>query len=587
MRLFKPYLVLQSLLLFVLGNVNPLAAQHEPVGIQEDFYVNAQLPWHKAVLDSQDKVLAWYHPEKNLGYDQFLRLDWDFLEHKVPTEGNTGLKVYLISSIYDPETLQGIRSKADVQHNPASLYAHLVDTLVRWYPYAGDEEAIQVVRRMLDYQLAHGTTPVDWDWPNVPFATSCDDDLEYGRCLRDVPTDFYGGIESDKVGELGLAYVLVYELTGVRKYLEAGIHCAEALANHLPTLQAVGPEYPWTKRYMHAGDATHTPWAYRIDARTGEVIDGEIFGGMVVASVRLFDELVRLGEGSTEKYRQARDMAWRWILENPLNTSSPAWDRWTGYYEDVPKDPENVNDMSSIMTAYYILSHDDPSTVDPQWLTHVGYLLDRSRSLLGRGPYYGAWGIDEQERPLDNIPFTSGKGCCSRAGLSCRTSAWGAVNAMYYAKTGDGTAWENAYRSLNYATYFASSDGKIACCGLGASSNLYWFEDGYADAGRSFTWAMGAVPEFAPMGQDHLLFSSWVVQKVTYGNHKIAYRTFGKDGTEVLRLSFRPAHVTAGGAALPERHDLQAPGYQVQPLAGGDFIVHVRHTGSNDVAISE
>lgn len=121
-------------------------------------YINAQLPWHRAVLDSQGRLLAWYHPEKNLGYDKFLRLDWDFLEHKVPKEGNTGLKVYLVNSIYDPETLQGIKSELDIQHNPAGAYAHFVDMLMGWYPYSGDEEAIRVVWEMLDYQLAHGTT---------------------------------------------------------------------------------------------------------------------------------------------------------------------------------------------------------------------------------------------------------------------------------------------------------------------------------------------------------------------------------------------------------------------------------------------
>ena len=530
-------------------------------------------------------MLAWYHPEKNLGYDEFLRLDWDFLEHKVPNEGNTGLKVYLINSIYDPETLQGIKSKADIQHNPASLYAHLVDMLVGWYPYSADEAAIQVVRQMLDYQLAHGTTPADWDWPNVPFATSCDDDLEYGRCLRDVPTDFYGGIETDKVGEMGLAYVLFYEITGERKYLEAGIHCAEALAKHVPAGNAEAEEYPWVKPYLHPGDDTHTPWPFRVNARTGEVIDGEVFGGMVVASVRLFDELLRLGEGDTKNFRRVRDVAWKWILDYPLNTSSPAFDRWTGYYEDVPKDPENVNDMSSMMTAYYMLSQDDPATVDPDWQIHAGYLLDRSRGLLGRGPFFGAWAIDEQERPLANIPFTSARGCCSRAGLTCRTSAWGAINAMYYEKTGDGTARENAFRSLNYGTYFAASDGKIACCGTGVAINLYWFEDGYADAGRSFTWAMGAVPEFAPVGQDHLLRASSVVQKVTYGSHRIEYRTFGKSGTEVLRLSFRPAHVSAGTTALTERNDLKEAGYTVQSLSDGDFILRVRHVAANELSI--
>ena len=550
----------------------------------QDIYLNAQLPWHKAVLDGQGKVLAWYHPEKNLGYDQFLRLNWDFLEHKVPNEKNTGLKVYLLSSVFDPDTLQGIKSNADIQHNPASTYAHFVDGLMGWYPYSGDEEAIRVVREMLDYQLAHGTTPADWDWPSVPFATACDGDLEYGHCLRDVPTDYYGGTEPDKVGELGRAYVLFYELTGERKYLDAGLKCADALRKHLAGFSAEAAEFAWTKRYVHAGDATHTPWPFRVDARTGEIIGGEEFGGMVVAGVRLFDELARIGAGDAEGFRKARDVAWKWILDNQLNMGSPAWARWTGYYEDVMKDTDNVNDMNSLTTAYYILSHDDPAAVDPEWQTHVGYLLDSDRGILGRGPYFGAWAIDEQQKPLQNPPFTGALGCCSRAGLTCRTAAFGVINAMYYKKTGDGTARENAFRSLNYATYFAGSDGRIACCGTGAASSLYWYEDGYADAGRNFAWAMGAMPEFAPIGQDHLLHSSSVVQKVSYGKHQVEYRTFDQASTEVLRLSFKPAHVTAGGTALTQMEDLKGDGYTVHPLAPSDYEVSVRHS-SNQVSV--
>jgi hypothetical protein len=47
----------------------------------------------------------------------------------------------------------------------------------------------------------------------------------------------------------------------------------------------------------------------------------------------------------------------------------------------------------------------------------------------------------------------------------CRTSEWGALNAMYYEKTHDGRARENVLRSLNYATYFAESNLKVNCCG--------------------------------------------------------------------------------------------------------------------------
>jgi hypothetical protein len=548
---------------------------------QEGFYVNADMPWHNAVLDAQGRLLAWYHPEKNLGYDKFMRLDWDFLEHKVPIEKNSGVKVYLTAPTYDPATLQGL----SWQHNPAGTYAHLMDMLVGWYPYSGDEDSISVMREMLHYQLAHGTTPADWEWANVPFATSCLDDKEYGRCIQDMPREFYGGIETDKIGELGLAYVFFYEMTGERKYLGAGIHCADQLAKH-----------------VRAGDANRTPWLFRIDARTGDVIAGEEYGGMIVGPVRLFDELLKLGEGDATSFKRARDMAWKWLIDNPLNKASAAWDKWSGYYEDVPKDTVNVNDMTSIMTAYYILSHEDPAMVDPDWKHHVGHLIDRSRVLLGRGPFFGAWAIDEQLRPdggitgalsvdTEYIPRggvllgTDNRGCCSRAGLVCRTSQWGAVNAMYFEKTGDGTARENAFRSLNYATYFATSDGKIICCGEGTGGE-WWFEDGHADAGRSFMWALGAVPAFAPIAQDHLLRSSSVVQKVKYGNRSVEYRTFDTVGTDVLRLSFKPNRVTAGGTPLAERNDIKEEGYTVQPMAGGDYVVRVRHTRSNEITLS-
>ena len=157
---------------------------------------------------------------------------------------------------------------------------------------------------------------------------------------------------------------------------------------------------------------------------------------------------------------------------------------------------------------------------------------------------------------------------------------------MYYEKARDGQAREDAFRSLNYATYFAASDGKISCCGFGGIPGPYWFEDGYADAGRSFMWALGAIPEFAPVGQDHLLRSSSTVQKVTYGKRSVEYRTFDKVGTEVLRLSFKPTRLMVGGGLLTARSDLREEGYTVRVMAGGDFEVRVRRVKSNDISIS-
>jgi hypothetical protein len=527
--------------------------------------VNAQLPWQKAVVDVNGRLLAWYHPEKSQGYDKVLRLAWDFIEHKVPNDPVTGLKVYLVNSVYDDSTLQG----RNWQGNPASLYGQFVDSLMGWYPYSGDEQAVEVVRSMLDYQLAHGTTPADWDWASVPYATSCKNSPEYGGCLQDMPHEFIGGIETDKLGELGIGYVLFYEMTGERKYLDAGIMCAEALAKH-----------------VKPGDADHTPWPFRVDARTGrvlggrlnahpmEVTDGEDYGGMVVASVRLLDELVRLREGDTGSFARTRDLAWKWILNYPMRN-----DRWSGYFEDVPQNKSNLNQAAPTMTAYYILTRPDPAAVDRGWINHVGHIIDWVRRSLGRGPYFQAWAIDEQGEPPNF------QGCCSRSGLASDTSRWGAINAMYYEKTNDTQAREDAFRSLNYATYFAASDGKISCCGTGFDGQ-YWFDDGYADYSRNFSWGMGAIPEFAPAGESHLLRSSSVVQKVAYADHSILYRTFDPAAVEVLRLHFKPTQVTAGGVTLAQQDRVEDEGYTLLPLPAGDFVVRVRHTHSGEVRIA-
>jgi hypothetical protein len=157
------------------------------------------------------------------------------------------------------------------------------------------------------------------------------------------------------------------------------------------------------------------------------------------------------------------------------------------------------------------------------------------------------------------------------------------VNAFLYARTGDERARESAVRSLNYATYFATRDGRISCCGR-RPGNTFWFSDGYGDYLRSFNWAMAALPELAPKRQTHLLGSSSVVQSVAYTRGSVAYRTFDTGSTEVFRLRFRPGRVTAGGT-LSERADLTEEGYVVQRLGDGDYAVRIRHDRSGRVRI--
>jgi hypothetical protein len=137
---------------------------------------------------------------------------------------------------------------------------------------------------------------------------------------------------------------------------------------------------------------------------------------------------------------------------------------------------------------------------------------------------------------------------------------------------------------MNYATYFADSEGRIACCGVDYH-NPYWFSDGYADYLRHLNWIMGALPDLAPVGENHLLRSTSVVQIVNYKPHEIAYRTFDDGGMEVLRVNFKPMRITAGASQLQPQNNPRDSGYTIRPTSNGDYILQIRRAGSRDVTM--
>jgi hypothetical protein len=126
--------------------------------------VNSELPWHAVTVDSQGKLLAWYRPQQHLGYDKVLRLGWNFIEHKVPDQSGTNLKTYLVNSVFDSGTLQGVYW----QSNPAMTFGSFVDSALTWYPYSGDPEAIRTVGAMLHYAIRTTYEASSGRWPPSP-----------------------------------------------------------------------------------------------------------------------------------------------------------------------------------------------------------------------------------------------------------------------------------------------------------------------------------------------------------------------------------------------------------------------------------
>jgi hypothetical protein len=511
-----------------------------------------QLASHKVMLDSRGKILSWVQPQ-GAAYDRVMRLAWDFLLHKAPVETNR-LKAFYSYCCLDPDSLRGTAWP----HNPAGLYAMLVDSAVPYYAYSGDRAVVDLIGGLLDYQLDHGTTPPDWEWGSVPYASADHGATEY-RGAHDflydkrMPGrgDGYGVIEPDKVGELGYGYLRFYELTGAVRYRQAAIACADALARH-----------------VRAGDASRSPWPFRVYAETA--VPREEYSSNVIGPIRLFDELTRLNLGEVPAYRRARQMAWDWMMTYPIKNKG-----WGTYFEDVPifEKPENLNQYSPMETARYLLQHPE---FDPEWRTHVARLIEWvERTFVvdvppeqpkERAVQYGANVVSEQTHYMPK--------------MGSHTARYASVLALWHEVTGDAEAKEKAFRSFNWATYMCRDDGAVQVGPI--LDRSIWFTDGYGDYIRHFMAGLGSIPEWAPPNESHLLRSSSVVRSVSYLKGEVNYLTFDDSATEVLRIDFRPHRVLFGGNEAPKRSGLTMPGWTFDEPTG---IVRIRHENSNLVRI--
>jgi hypothetical protein len=512
------------------------------------------LAGHDVVLDASEKLLSWVQPQDQ-AYATVVRLAFEQLLDGFPVETN-GLPTWLAYCCFDGQTRHGTAWP----HNPACVYAGLVQGAAAWHAFSGDRRVIDLVRRLLDYQLANGTTPADaaWEWPSVPYASSDPGAVRY-RGAHDFlyaekddlrprlgRGDGYGVIEPDKVGELGLAYLTAWKLTEDLRYRDAALACARALARH-----------------VRSGDAERSPWPFRVVAETG--VAREEYCASLGSTLRLFDELERLGIGEVGDWRRARGMAWAWLEAYPFRN-----DVWANYFEDlfwIPK-PTNLNQYDAAEMARYLVENEDR---DPEWRDRAGHLLEWVERTFGqdtakeKGVQWGAVTVSEQ------VEYTYKMGS--------HTSRFASVLAEWSERTGDPAAREKAFRSFNWASYMCDRRGVVR---VGPVEASHWFSDGYGDYVRHFMAGMGAVPEWAPRGEDHLLRSSSVVPEVAYEPRTVRYRTFDAAGEEVLRLSFEPSGVTVDGRPLSRVERGSEGGWGFDPATG---VLRVRRSDGRRVTI--
>ncbi len=526
-----------------------------------------QLFSHPVRLDAQGKLLSWV--DSDSPYDQILRKGWAMFE-SIPVQPD-GYRTYFTYPEFngpnDPS--KPFFEGRPWAHNPAGVFTMLTDSAVLYYAYSGDTVVMDRVREMLDHMLEYGTTSVTDSWALVPYASSDAGDPVYRGGTDTIYCDGHkpcgrgdgvGYLEPDKVGELGCAYLQYYEFSLDKKYLQAAIQCADALAAH-----------------VHPGDESHSPWPFRVDALTGTRIR-EAYTANAIGPIRLFDELLRLRQGDKKAYVHARKMAWDWLMKYPMENQI-----WTQYFEDVQiykNYRENRNQYSALETARYLLQHPE---MDPQAPAHAKGILDwvtrffakDSRSMAGlheKGLQWRARVLSEQVNDMDK--------------MASHTARYASVCALYYEVTGDLEFQERAFRSFNWASYASREDGLVIGGGTDPATSC-WFSDGYGDYLRHFERGMASVPEWASSKESHLLGSTSVVRSVQYGSNRIDYLTFDDRSREVLKLREPPTAVQAGHKRLHRVNHLRGhtEGYTSEPSVGGGFVVRIQHNRSGNVSI--
>jgi len=495
-------------------------------------------------LDSGGKLLPWPMPEDTgYSYSSHFLTQWSILLDQYNRQ-----RIHYFHCCFDfDRTTFEMQPDWHWANSTAYLRAMMQGFIERLYPYTGDANTITFLQDFIDYELENGLTPENYAWARVPYTSANPGDHRYTGWSRH-GEDY---IEPHVVGEDGYGYLRFYETTGNTKYLRAAIRCGDALV----------------KNYK-AGDAQTSPWPVRCYARDGKV-EGHGMGpytANVVEPIMLFDELIRLDQGDVAAYRRVRQAAWDWLQKYPMKNNV-----WVGYFEDVTPSMGNMNQVIPLEFAGYVLLNPEK---DLEWRDHARKLIDWVKT-TPKWPKYVVHGATVTTEQGNGTTF-----CCAEPNQCCdsHTSRLAAVEALYFARTGDAAYKEQAFRSFNWVTYFQGMpEGAHTPFG-----NQWWFTDEFSDGPRRLMDAFWAVPEWAPADESHLVGSSSVVTKIAYGKGSVTYSTFDPASTDVLRLNFAPDSVWAGGRKLERRTDLTQEGYT---LDDGTHVLRIRHERSRDIDI--
>jgi hypothetical protein len=508
---------------------------------------------HKVILDNEQKIIPWYNPQEK-AYDHFLHLRWDFVRKKVPLSPGpfprSKYPQYYFycafrdsSGVLRPDTwMNDIGEKIPNWFENARLY----------YAYTGDSGVMKIVKDFVDYTLDHGTSPSHFAWPDFPYTTTNAGDTIF-RGFNSSKRFALHEIQVDHSGEMGLTYYRMYLYSGDKKYLTAAIKVADVLS-----------------KYARNGSDSKSVWPYRVIMSTGEITSE--YGANWTGCYMLLDNLIKAGLGNVKGYKEAREKARDFILKYPMKT---------GYWTDGHSDTDiNSNTYKSNLSASNAsLCMFDYPELDSEWEKHIPMLIKWTED-------YFVFRTEDKEPATMWGANIVGEQDAFNHKMEYQTARYAAACARWYAVSGNESYKEKAYRSLNWVTYCNDSTGLVFESPV-SKGILSWWSDCYGECPRMFYQTFAGVPEWAPPRENHILYSEGILNNIKYTEGMVSYNATAPDGTEYLRLAFKPGKITINGNEIAENTGLKPNTYKLRELVNGDYALTISHKVTGKVSISE
>ncbi len=478
---------------------------------------------HEIVLNQYGKLQPW------TSYDKIIGWSMAFLEN-CPTKktkfGDDPL--YLITAKLNTDGT--FRKK---QNNQGSNVYWAVETLRKYYAYSGNRSAFKPVQRLIDRVIQYHT-PLDWAWPRVPRTQDDTPDGEY--------TDEWSG--ADKICMVAVGYINYYKLTGEKYYLQKAVEVAKTVL-----------------KFLNTTTVFHSPLPFRVNLKTGEIIDP--YTANMIPVIQLIDALINLkAEGlDLRELHEKQKLLWQWIFNYPVKNN-----RWSGYYEDVSSDANNFNQQIPMETARYILQN---PALDPDFKNHIPSLVQWVRNRFGKTKHYGATSICEQDSFLRQ--------------MSSHTARYASIVAMWYGislKENDREEARASFALSTYSAYNRYSKNGLAINYVGIEYEEPWFSDSYWDYLSHFFDGMAELPEMLPDNANHMFYSSSIITDIDYGPKQIEYRTYDLNGTEKIKLLFKPI-VYADGIPMADSK------WHFGEYRGIPGVLTIERNGTNNIRIME